>query len=441
MIHIRQKLLLILLPFVLVTASASPWLEATDPLLRSNLQRLVAAGVLSVPTNTFPLPWRLLGDQLEQVDSSTLTPSLELAYNYVNHFYHNAVFNRGNIKLRAIVADGEPSMTGFAPAARERRGVYSSYECTDMTFAYRVSANYSSGLNNEMHFNSQDSFIAASYQDLSVSFGLVERWWGPGWATSLAWSQQAKTIPALSIRYTFADTWLGSGLVETNMGKINSELGYNYLWFSRVAMAPTGWLDLGFSYAARFTSNLDNVAEDFVDLPTKKNDGAEYQTSADYRLQLPTIAETYSHLYGQLAATKRQGELGAVLTGVDWQFSVGENLLQLSAEYLRRHQGYFNSNRSSTGEDVFAWHKNRPLNDSNEESSWTVGGLIQLANDNTLQVTARHTMPQTISDYDTVNAVYTFQLAETQLHVGGEWSSQVGIADKVKVWFGFAYRI
>lgn len=438
----RSFQFLFLLCFVwLSVASASPWLEATDPLLRSNLQRLVAAGLLQVPTNTYPLPWRILGDQLSKIDSTMLRPDLELAYNYVNHFYRGAIFNRGNMQLRANVGDETPTLVGFAPLVRERRGVYGSYERTETDYAYRVSANYSSGLDDDLHFNSQDSFLALSYQDLSVSFGLLERWWGPGWATSLAWSQQAKTIPAASARYIFIDSWLGTGLIETNMGKINSDNSYNYLWFSRFTTKPAQWLELGYSYSGRFKSDMDNIGDDFVDLASKEQRNSEYQTTADYRIQLPTVAEVYWHAYGQAASTTDQDELGTLLTGTDWQFAVGESLVQLSAEYLRRHHGYISSARTPANTAVFSWHKGRPLNDSNEETSWTVSTLVQLANDHGIQVLARHTMPKTVSDYETVNLIYTFQINDAQLRLGGEWSNQPGNNDRGKAWFGFAYRI
>ena len=55
------------------SVQASPWIEANDPYLRSDLQLLADSGLLLVPLNAFPVRWSLLADQFAKLDPSAMT--------------------------------------------------------------------------------------------------------------------------------------------------------------------------------------------------------------------------------------------------------------------------------------------------------------------------------------------------------------------------------
>ena len=45
---------------------ASPWVEADDAYLKSNIQLLADAGVIRSPVQTYPLPWHAIARDLKQ---------------------------------------------------------------------------------------------------------------------------------------------------------------------------------------------------------------------------------------------------------------------------------------------------------------------------------------------------------------------------------------
>ena len=69
---VLRKLLAVWLVLAgLASVQASPWLEADDPYLRSDVQFLADRGRLVMPTNAFPIRWRLLANALAAIDVPT----------------------------------------------------------------------------------------------------------------------------------------------------------------------------------------------------------------------------------------------------------------------------------------------------------------------------------------------------------------------------------
>src|SRR5574344_1901940 len=81
--------------FSCVSAQASPWIEANDPYLRSDLQLLADSGLLLRPFNAFPVRWSLLADQFAKLDPSAMTPAQLQAYRSVQYRLDSERLGRG----------------------------------------------------------------------------------------------------------------------------------------------------------------------------------------------------------------------------------------------------------------------------------------------------------------------------------------------------------
>ena len=86
---------------VYYTAQASPWMEANDPFLRSDLTFLSDSGYISSPINQYPLRWSTFGDQLASIPVHS-EPPLTQARNHVSYALNTAKFGRGNRSLKLI---------------------------------------------------------------------------------------------------------------------------------------------------------------------------------------------------------------------------------------------------------------------------------------------------------------------------------------------------
>ncbi len=161
-------------------ATATPWVEPDNSMLRVNLQQLADAGYIKAPLTTFPLQWALISDDLEQIDPTTLPAYLELSYRYVKHFYNDARLGRGNSHLKMMSGTQRPYNLGYGAFSRDEWGVYSSYESTDANYSYRLNANYAKQADGSKDFNYQGSYIAMAQGQYTFSAGELERWWGPG---------------------------------------------------------------------------------------------------------------------------------------------------------------------------------------------------------------------------------------------------------------------
>ncbi|AZL83739.1 hypothetical protein EIJ81_02840 [Aliivibrio salmonicida] len=98
-----------------------PWLEANDPFLRSSLQVLSDSGVISSPTNQYPLRWSLFGDDIINNDTSH-DLSVTLAQREVRYSMNSAKLNRGQSSAKFVASNEEAPSTGFGQFSKDKWG-------------------------------------------------------------------------------------------------------------------------------------------------------------------------------------------------------------------------------------------------------------------------------------------------------------------------------
>ncbi len=163
---------------------ASPWIEANDPYLRSDLQFLADTGVITVPTNSFPVRWSLIVDQFSQIEIATLTPAQLLAFRHVQFMLDSARLGRGRSHLTMDVANQSQAYpSGFAGNFRNKYQILASQEITERAFSMRLSSGYRDAQDSSDRLSFDDSYFAVAKDDFSISIGWMERWWGAGLAT------------------------------------------------------------------------------------------------------------------------------------------------------------------------------------------------------------------------------------------------------------------
>jgi hypothetical protein len=382
---------------------ASPWIEADDPFLRSELQFLADRGLIRLPLNSFPVRWSLLADQFANLDPNTLTPAEQSAYRQVQYRLDSERLGRGRSHLTLSWAnDAQVGQNGFGGGEHTEYGIRASHEVINKQFAMRFSSGYRQAADSSDHWHFEDSYLAFGARDFTLSLGWLSRWWGPGWQQAFGFGQQATSVPGLSLSYQHPSAgWLGSLWIETLIGKQDNEVDADYLWASRLALRPQSWLQLGSSYKQWFGGD-----DTIVGQPSASEQG-NGMWSADIRLSSPLPFAGAGGLYGEYGHD-RQTSINYQLVGVDAQWLVGRESLRLVAE------GQESDPQSATGVDVTQpplWqHKGNAIVDAVDGKRLSFGGYLQLHNDHTISVFLHDNQPVTSKSYQQVVGQYRLPL-------------------------------
>ena len=353
--------------FSSVSVQASPWIEANDPYLRSDLQLLADSGLLLVPLNAFPVRWSLLADQFAALDPSTLSPAQLQAYRSVQYRLDSERLGRGRTHLTLSGAsDADAGLQGFGGKSRTEYGITASHEEVADRWAGRLSAGYHQAEESDDHWHGEGSYLAWGGRDVAISAGWLERWWGPGWQQALAWGQEAKPLPGLSASYQHPHAGLlGSLWVETLLAKQDNPLDADKLWATRLVTRPTNWLQLGTSYKQWFGGSdaADPVLAD-------KSNG---MWTLDGRLAMPLSASATGAVYSEYA-TDRQTDVSYRLLGGELRWQIGREAIHAVIE---QQQGDDDREQQQS-----LWlHKDQPMTDAIQGRRLTTGGYVQLHND------------------------------------------------------------
>lgn len=207
--------------------AAGPVLLSPDDLgLREDLAWLVDRRVLSLPLTTWPLPSMMLESELANARSRDW-PALDadaLARVERALARHKTPATAG-LRLNSARhpgLDGDRTASGAADAAL---GLRTHGERWSMRLQVNAHAH-------SLSKPGQQGTLAGSYAALAlrstiVSFGAVDRWWGPGRYTSPILSNAARPFPALTLRRARDEApgpdwlrWIGPWGYEFSLGQL-----------------------------------------------------------------------------------------------------------------------------------------------------------------------------------------------------------------------------
>jgi len=164
--------------------SASPWLETSDPFLRSSLVLLSDAGQISAPINQYPLRWSLIGDDLNNAEAQSLEDYVQLARSELRYTLNSAKLNRGNKSLEMQFATDQSPYPGYGEFSEDKSSVSTSVDYLGTSFAYRLSLAYRD-YNDEEEIAWTDSYLSLNAGKWLFTVGELDYWWGQGWQHNL----------------------------------------------------------------------------------------------------------------------------------------------------------------------------------------------------------------------------------------------------------------
>ncbi|ABM02610.1 hypothetical protein Ping_0762 [Psychromonas ingrahamii 37] len=334
-------------------------METDDVYLRSDLQLLADAGIVTVPVNSFPLPWREISVQIKNTSPSALAENTRQAYYHISYKINAAKKGYGNRFLKLKTAQkGLPS--SFGQNNDVKWGAFSNVGIDESRFSMRISANYAQYHDKEeAQFNFDNSYFAVTTGKTNFFINTQAQWWSPSWLESISAEQRVHPAYELGLERTFVDLpLLGSVYFKTGLNQLRSSDDWKYSWRSRLSLRPVNALELSFSYF------------DFQEAQNKDAQDNYQQLSMDGRLSLQSMIDIPLAVYMQHIIDDSQPDFSAFLIGSDYSVLAAGMQMRFVFEYRNTKDDY--------------------LGETLDKKRYSVGSVVQMANDHQWQLFLHH---------------------------------------------------
>ncbi|TVP51902.1 MAG: capsule assembly Wzi family protein [Halomonadaceae bacterium] len=231
--------------------SAAPWIDPGDMRLRHSLQVLADQGEVNTPLNTWPVMWA--GVSLAGQRSNPGTAA-ERAY---VRFEQDRFARPGWTGEFTVAAANQPRLVrDFNDQTREEGELGLTAQFTGQSWAFGLSGQVTDEPADGREWRADGSFLAFTSDQWTLGAGAIDRWWGPGWQSSLMLSSNARPVPSVWLNRTNPGAsehpllaWLGPWQFTVLLGQLESarEVPEARLVAMRFNFRPLSGLELGLS--------------------------------------------------------------------------------------------------------------------------------------------------------------------------------------------------
>jgi len=193
-------------------AQAAPWIAPGDVQARFALQKLADRRHLDRTVSTWPIMWPNVTRSVEQSVNADPT-AIVSAVSYLR-YQEETQFNDGAKAQVALSGTTESTLVqGFNNQAQEEGELSASLEWQGGHWAMGLKPSVVTNATDDETYRYDGSYLAGTFGNLVIGAGAIDRWWGPGWQSSLILSNNARPVPSvwLSRKNDLAPStpWLG----------------------------------------------------------------------------------------------------------------------------------------------------------------------------------------------------------------------------------------
>ncbi|KGJ90206.1 capsule assembly Wzi family protein [Thalassotalea sp. ND16A] len=353
-----------ILPFFV---EAEPWVDTSNVFLRADIQLLADKGHINIPLTTFPLMWADVGSALTKVNEHELDKESKSAYWHVKQKFN---FSKRNNKIIEMnFASDEKRFTGFGDEYRDANFIQGHFSYMGDSWAVKLSPSISEDLRRTENGRLDESYAAYFLGNWVISIGMQDRWFGPGWDTNLALTNNARPMPAIALTrksstpFTlpfFNDVKI-PWTVTTFMGQFEEERHVHnaWLWGFRFNFKPSQNLELGVTRLIQWNGDgrpggldtfwdaltgKDNCAEDLGGCSLEdrfKYEPGNQQVAVDARYTLNYFSRPAS-LYVQMLAEDGNNKNNDLVAQKVWQYGF-DTTLNIADTFFRVYLEYTDS--------------------------------------------------------------------------------------------------
>ncbi len=283
-------------------ANAAPWIETGDERSRHHLQYLNDTGAINLPLTSWPVSWADINRELIDIHLDELDSKQLWSYRYIRHAKEQ---DDRSIKAtkRFYGSNSLIPFTHFASDSREESYLNSETTFLHNHFALNIDVQAIRNPTDENSTRFDGSYLATQIGNWTAGIGSLDRWWGPGWQSSLILSNNARPTEGVFIRRSQSLgvnlpllSLLGPWSFKAFAGRLSGEnsVPKDRLMGARFTATPLSFLEISLSKVLIRNSDLSELDEN----DESSEDKSTTNTSYDFRLSLPTRSFSTA-VYGQ----------------------------------------------------------------------------------------------------------------------------------------------
>ncbi|HTN32394.1 MAG TPA: capsule assembly Wzi family protein [Marinobacter sp.] len=319
-----------------ISISAAPWIDPGDARARFAAQKLADRGHLDRTVTTWPLMWSAVHSGLAESAADDYR-SVGMASAYLR-FEKERQANPGFRAEYTLSGSSEPTaINGFSGGNTSKAETSFNVQWQGEHWALGVSPAYAYKPEDDERWRFDGSYLAATAGNWVFGAGAIDRWWGPGWQSSLILSNNARPMPGVWINRADAAApesawlnWIGPWQLTLFASHYEHEryIPDTKLLGMRLTVRPVTGLDIGFSRAIMVGggdrpedgSTLWNAFIGRDNGQLGEDDPGNQLAAVDIRYGFPIGAQSMG-LYAQMMGEDEAGAFPARkswLLGSDW---------------------------------------------------------------------------------------------------------------------------
>jgi len=332
-------------------AAAAPWLEPGDNRARFALQKLADRGHLNRTTSTWPVMMgTVYGGLSQEIGNDAPAIGGPLAYLKFEMGEQGQQGWRAEVEFAATT---EPTFVrGFQAGPRENGEASVNLQWQGESLAFGVKPAGAANPEDDESFRLDGSYLAGTAGNWVLGAGAIDRWWGPGWQSSLILSNNARPMPAVWLNRKDASApetdwleWIGPWQFTVFAGQLEEERAVPEAKMvgMRLTLRPIDGLDIGFSRAIMLggkgrPENASTFWNAFIGRDNgqlEENDPGNQLASIDARYGFG-IGDQAMGVYAQMMGEDEAGAFPARkswLLGSDWTTQLLDSDQQWFLEY------------------------------------------------------------------------------------------------------------
>jgi len=335
-----------------VPAAASPWAEVGDNQLRGDIGLLVSSGALRGVTIHWPLPWAAIVAGLERTPLDNYPAGVRAAAARVLARADVAAAPGLSASLYADATNRPGVVYGFDGMGRGDVQAQLALEGNGEVFSGRaalgiITRNLAGRRTGKLM--PEGTYLSVNIADqVRISAGYLDRWWGPGEISALQLSNNARPMPQVSIERASTGAsswpvlrWLGPWQWEFILGKMDGPQIQSNVYYDamHLAISPLPGLELGVAKTDQFCGQghpcaplrdyFDNI--DFSTHPDNVNGEGSFE--AKYSHTLGGVAfQVYAQMMMEDYSLAAHADASHLVGASIW-VPAPENPVKLTAEF------------------------------------------------------------------------------------------------------------
>lgn len=277
-------------------AIAGPWIDPGDSGLRHDIQVLADAGVISGPVSTWPLSWGDIKVSLDGKLDKDLAPDERAALKRVRWRMRKDTRTGEAIVRAHVSAAGNPrEIRTFEDGPRENGEIGAGLEWTGNRFAARLQGAWVNDPDDNKDWRADGSYLGMALGNWMIAASTSDRYWGPGWQSSMILSNNARPIPSFTLERNLTTAykskwlrWIGPWDLAVMWGFLDDDrtISSARVFAIRYNFRPIQSLEVAFSGMGLWCgSGQDCSADELFDLVTGSGSAREYDRLMGYDMR------------------------------------------------------------------------------------------------------------------------------------------------------------